>query len=591
MAGHTLKRRLWRWAPGAFVLGFVLALALFGGTGYAAPENVHLAVYQWAAQHPGQEVPVILRTSGDQASAGETVTSFGGKVEQNLDFISAIQADVPASAIRELAASDGVSNISLNAPVYATTASASSTQVTTYPQSIGADVAWAQGFFGDSVGVAVVDTGFSPVNTGDFTTAGGQSRVVAKVELSSNSTVTTDGYGHGSHVAGSAVGNGSADGGKYVGVAPHANLISVKIADDQGGATMGDLLAGLDWVHLNAATYNIRVVNLSLNSSVAASYKTDPLDAAVEALWFQGIMVVVASGNSGTAAGSVTYPPANDPFVLTVGSIDDKGTTSTSDDVVSSFTSRGTTQDGFNKPEIYTPGSNIVSSAAAGSVIYNHALAANKIMDGAYVSLSGTSMAAGVASGAAALVFQAHPAWTPGQVKCTLMAKVRTVADWTSTVRVPSIGLVTAATAPTCDSNTGKIPTGLFGRLMKVGAVAWLLDQPNRATAAATIGFTPLSAIPGNSHGLASVRWDLIAWSSIKWSSVKWSSVKWDSIKWSSIKWSSIKWSDVSDAGVSPDAIKWDTVKWASVDWSSVKWNSVDFYSIKWSSEASPVNN
>jgi serine protease AprX len=582
MAGHTLRRRLWRWAPGAFVLGFALALALFGGTGYAAPDNVHAAVYHWAAQHPGQEVPVILSTSGDQASAGETVTAFGGKVEQNLDFISAIQASVPASSLRALANSGDISFISLDAPVHTTTASASSTQVTTYPQSIGATAAWVQGFFGDGVGVAVVDTGFSPVNLGDFTNAGGQSRVVAKVELSSNSIVTTDGYGHGSHVAGSAVGNGSADGGKYVGVAPHANLISVKIADDQGGATMGDLISGLFWVHLNAATYNIRVVNLSLNSSVAASYKTDPLDAAIEALWFQGIMVVVASGNSGTAAGSVSYPPANDPFVLTVGSIDDMGTTTTSDDVVSSFTSRGTTQDGFAKPDVFTPGSNIVSSAAAGSVIYNQAQAANKIVDGAYVSLSGTSMAAGVASGAAALIFQAHPAWTPGQVKCTLASMFRTVTDGSSTVKVPRIGLITSATAPACDSDTGKMPTNRFVRLLKVGAVAWLLDQPDPATAAASIGFTPLSAIPGNS--LTSVKWDLVAWSSIKWSSVKWSSVKWDSIKWSSIKWTSIKWSDVSDTGVSPDSIKWSSVKWSSIDWSSVKWSSVDFYSIKWSS-------
>jgi hypothetical protein len=175
---------IWRWAPGAFVLGFALALAIFGGTGYAAPENVHSAVYQWAAQHPGQEVPVILSTSGDQASARETVTAFGGKVEQNLDFISAIQAHVPVSSLGALASSDDVSYISLNAPVHTATASASSTQVTTYPQSIGADVAWAQGFFGDGVGVAVVDTGFSPVNPGDFASVSGQSRVLAKVELS-----------------------------------------------------------------------------------------------------------------------------------------------------------------------------------------------------------------------------------------------------------------------------------------------------------------------------------------------------------------------------------------------------------------------
>ena len=108
---------MWRWAPGAFVLGFALALALFGGTVYAAPENVHAAVYQWAAQHPGQNVPIILRTSGEQATPGRTVTAFGGEVRQDLDFISAIQANVPASSLRALSRTDGVEYISLDAPV------------------------------------------------------------------------------------------------------------------------------------------------------------------------------------------------------------------------------------------------------------------------------------------------------------------------------------------------------------------------------------------------------------------------------------------------------------------------------------------
>ena len=90
MAVRSVQQRLWRWAPGAFVFGFALSLALLGGNGYATPDNVHGAVYQWAAQHPGENVPVILSTSGDQASAGETVTAVGGKVEQNLDFIAAL---------------------------------------------------------------------------------------------------------------------------------------------------------------------------------------------------------------------------------------------------------------------------------------------------------------------------------------------------------------------------------------------------------------------------------------------------------------------------------------------------------------------
>ena len=615
MAGHTLKRRLWRWAPGLFVLSFALSLALFGGSGYAAPDNVHAAVYQWAAQHPGENVPIILRTSGDMATAGATITSFGGEVKQDLAFINAVQADVPAGAVRGVAASSDVSFISLDAPILtadyggdsgdgggdrhwpsaspvptqaptvpvatpsptipvstpAPTVQASATPTSATPptppsftKSIGADIAWAQNFYGNGVGVAIVDTGISPSTTADFGDGAGGTRIVAQVETSSGSTVTTDGYGHGTHVAGIAAGNGSNSSGFNVGVAPQANLINVKVADDRGGASMGDLVAGLSWVYQNASTYNIRVVNLSLHSSTAESYRTNPLDAAVEMLWFRGIVVVVASGNTGTAAGAVTFPPANDPFVLTIGSIDDKGTTDPADDVVSYFTSRGVTQDGFTKPELYTPGSNIWSTAEPNSVLYQHYLGTPNVQPGPYMMLSGTSMAAGAASGAAALVLQAHPAWTPGQVKCSLTSLFRAVPDTLGAAKVPNLGQITAASAPTCNSDTGITRSYGFGPLIKIGVVAWVLSQPNPADAASALGGN-MGKVIGHSTTFSSIKWDSIKWDSIKWDSIRWDVIKWDSIKWDSIKWDSIKWDSLSSDGVNFDSIKWDSIKWDSI--------------------------
>ena len=106
--------------------------------------------------------------------------------------------------------------------------------------------------------------------------------------------------------------------GRYVGIAPDANLISVKVSDDQGEASVLDVIYGLQFVVDNKAAYNIRVVNLSLESTTPGSYKTDPLDAAVEAAWFKGIVVVTAAGNRGTAEDAVSYAPANDPYVIAV---------------------------------------------------------------------------------------------------------------------------------------------------------------------------------------------------------------------------------------------------------------------------------
>ena len=88
-------------------------------------------------------------------------------------------------------------------------------------------------------------------------------------------------------------------------------------------ASESDVVDALQWVNDHRTSLNIRVVNLSLNAAVAQSYNVDPLCAAVEIFWFNKITVVVSAGNNGTAT---LYPPANDPFVITVGATNDMGT-------------------------------------------------------------------------------------------------------------------------------------------------------------------------------------------------------------------------------------------------------------------------
>ena len=207
-------------------------------------------------------------------------------------------------------------------------------------------------------------------------------------------------------------------GGKYIGVAPMVNIINVKVSNDDGSATASNVVQGLQWVLENKDKYNIRVVNLSLNSTVAEFYHTSPLDAAVEILWFNKIVVVASAGNQGSGA---IYPPANDPFIITVGATDDKGTNSLSDDVIASFSAYGTTSDGFKKPDLVAPGKNIVGRMVNANMGMALAHPSN-VLSSTYFKMSGTSVAAPIVSGAVALLLQDEPNLTPDQVKYRLIA-------------------------------------------------------------------------------------------------------------------------------------------------------------------------
>ena len=162
--------------------------------------------------------------------------------------------------------------------------------------------------------IAVVDSGIQPRAP---TSAAGCS---ARWTCEHTAELTGDGYGHGTFVAGIAA--GAAPG--YAGVAPKANLLSIDVMNDQGQATVADVLKACDWILANKSTYNIRVANFSLHSVNRASILFDPLDQAVEKLWLNGVVVVAASGNyavNGQASG-VQFAPGNDPFVITVGAAD-----------------------------------------------------------------------------------------------------------------------------------------------------------------------------------------------------------------------------------------------------------------------------
>ena len=435
----------------AVVVSLSLALTSLGapaasqnGTA-ATPAGASPALTELAAQRPGARVEAIVQfgPAVEPAAARALVRGTGGRVTGDLHVINGLAARMTAAEALRLSGRDGVHAISLNARTKPQSIDASAL-ATSYNQSLGSDRVWDDPATGKGVGVAVVDTGIAG-NLPDFrvSQSSSSSRVIAAAVTNPHATTANDTYGHGTHVAGIIAGNGtnraSSDplDAKYVGVAPDANLISVKVDDDEGEASVLDAIYGIQFAVDFKDDYNIRVLNLSLESTVAESYRTDPLDAAVEAAWFSGIVVVAAAGNRGTASDAVDYAPGNDPFVISVGAVDDQGTKGPGDDELADWSSRGSTQDGFTKPEVVAPGSRIVSVLAPDSDFAT--LCPSCVVGGEYIRAGGTSMSAPMVAGLVANMLEERPELTPDQVKGILMGTARKVGAGNEVFAVPAL--------------------------------------------------------------------------------------------------------------------------------------------------------
>ncbi len=233
-----------------------------------------------------------------------------------------------------------------------------------------------------------------------------------------------DEYGHGSHVAG-IIRNHFQDAatGVSMGVAPGANLLSVRILDGMGIGSYANAVEGIQYVVANREKFNIRVLNLSISALAVTPYFVDPLNQAVERAWASGIVVLAAAGNEGPKSGSITVP-GNDPYVITVGAIDSQRTPGYwQGDTLPTWSATGPTYDGFIKPDILAPGAHIVSTVPESATI-SQENPNNRVGDGLF-RMSGTSMSTAVASGVVALMLDATPSLTPDQVKFRLASSAR----------------------------------------------------------------------------------------------------------------------------------------------------------------------
>jgi serine protease AprX len=463
-----------------------------------------------AAQNPTEWVQVIVQSEVGKHGAKDLIAQLGGKVTEDLSIINAFAAEMPAGAVVRLAGSRLIRWVSLDAkmvPAACTQCVDTTNLLNAYIKTIKADQVWNASAYtqGQGIGLAIVDSGINP--NGDLYTNMGVNRQIADIRFNNDYNLNpSDGYGHGTHVSSVAGGDGSESGGKYIGVAPMVNIINVKVSNDDGSALLKNVVLGLQWVLENKDKYNIRVVNLSMNSTVAESYHTSALDAAVEILWFNKIVVVASAGNQGSGA---IYPPANDPFVITVGATDDKGTSNISDDTVASFSAYGMTLDGISKPDLVAPGKNIVARLVNSNMGLALAHPENKVSNGVYFRMSGTSVSAPMVSGAVALLLQDEPNLTPDQVKFRLMETAN--KSW-----------------------SGYKATSAGAGCLDVYAAVY-----GTTTQSANTGFYPSQLLY---TGSTPMTWSSVGWNSVGWNSVGWNSVGWNSVGWNSVGWNSDYW-------------------------------------------------
>jgi len=403
----------------------------------------------------------IIVSASDQ-SIDQLVARYGARLTKRIQGGAVLEAT--GGQLDALSQDPDVAHIAGDAKVYRTMA------VTT--QSTGADQVWnglegLRGFTGRGIGVAVIDSGIAPHSQL-------RNHVVVAMDFTESNT-GRDEYGHGTHVAG-IIGEGDRDG--YSGMAPGAWLVSLKVLAADGSGNTSDVIEAIDWAIKFRRLFNIRVINLSLGHPVFESYLDDPLCQAAQRAVDAGIVVVAAAGNMGRTddgrpvVGGI-IAPGNTPSVLTVGAVNTRGTAQRSDDIMATYSSRGPTAiDGVLKPELVAPGNRIVAAAAEGSYLattYPDRVVRAKSQS-AYIELSGTSMAAAVVSGAAALVLEARPTLTPAQVKATLQL---------TSSRVAGAGLIEAGA----------------GSLNVAAAVTLIQDRQPKKLARIQIANEPIDAL------------------------------------------------------------------------------------------------
>ncbi len=539
------------------------------------------------------------------------VEQLGGSVLFDLPIINGFAAEVPVSAMPVLEASPHVDAVTPDGTVqlmgkppkndggnssdpdptgdgtvtfgemrYASTLDGSMYHVIT--EAVGASSAWSQGASGEGVTVALIDSGVVPVL--GLTSAG---KVINGPDLSFESQnpdlMYLDTFGHGTHMAGIIAGNDtgianprSPSKADFFGIAPGAQLLSIKVADHEGSTDVSQVIAAVDWVvqHRNDNGMNIRVINLSFGTDSTQSYLLDPLAHAVEQAVWNGVVVVVAAGNDGNV--DPLRNPALDPYVIAVGAVNTNGTADTSDDHVPDFSNCGTKS---RHVDVVAPGVSIVSLRNPGSYAdtnFPSAAVNDRLFRG-----TGTSQAAAVVSGAAAVLISAKPNLNAYQVKNLLLDTAKPLAG--AHRQCQGAGLIDVGAAVKQKRNpSGVVPYTWSSGNGSIDAArgSFHLEDPSGVRLEGEID---IFGQPFDSRQHASDAWYQSAWDGGTWNGSEWTGLSWSGLSWSGVSWSGVSWSGLSWSGLSWSGLSWSDMSWNGLSWSGLSWSGLSWSGLSWS--------
>ena len=563
--------------------------AIAGPHADAATRALHGA--SWGSR----PISVIVRARpGTKLGLKRDVMRLGGTVQRDLAIIDGFSATVPARALPRLRALPGLLSATRDSRIEALGATYSPVSDMGSPYNVtqmtGAQQYWKAGFTGKGVDIALIDSGVVPV---DGLTAPG--KVVNGPDLSLESQAPNlrylDTFGHGTHMAGIIAGRANAavagsydgDSQRFVGMAPDARLISIKVADAHGVTDVSQVIAAIDWVvqHRNDPGLNIRVLSLSYGTDSTQWYGADPLAFAAEQAVKAGILVVAAAGNDGFSHQGTLTNPAYDPHVLAVGAAESKDTLDLADDQVPSYSSSGDTGAGRKSrdPDLVAPGSHVVSLRAPGSYI-DQTYGGSGFVTSSLFRGSGTSQAAAVVSGAAALVIQQRPGITPYQLKQLL---TRTATSIKATPAAQGKGELDLAKTLTTPTPIG-VDTDLFGT--GNGSLDGSRGSVKLTADGVTLsGQKDIFGMPFDSAAMALLESAGSSWSGGLWNGSSWSGSSWSGSSWSGSSWSGSSWSGSSWSGSSWSGSSWSGASWSGSSWSGSSWSGSSWSGSSWSGD------
>jgi serine protease AprX len=468
-----------------------------------------------AAANPFKEFDVIVQGDRDRSvsDTGKEVVNENGKLKRKFLSVKGVQASIRGKDLLKLATNSHVLAITRNVPVRMaeyqdSTMWLDSTDMSILQNSFDPATGEITGPAPQAPAIAIVDSGVQARD--DF-----GSRLVASISMCSLCTDSEgDAEGHGTMVAGVAAGAGA-----YPGGAPNAPLVSIRTANAHGESRTSDVVAAADWILAHAKAYNIRVANFSLAGATDTTIRIDPLDRAVEALWLNGIVVVAAAGNHGNGGDvSMSYAPGNDPFVITVGALDQNGTSDPSDDTVPAWSARGKTMDGFAKPDVSAPGRYMIAPTPMEGTIAK--TVPERVVAPGYIWMSGTSFSTPVVSAAAAQILARHPEWTPDQVKGALMLTANYLPNVSG--YAGGVGQIDAGVASTIENPPNP----------NIGLYEFVSNDP-------VTGTRTFDAASWASYLQSGASWAQASWAEASWAEASWNSASWASASWAAASWSS----------------------------------------------------